>query len=311
MASELTGNYISNTFQKLLQVDPSLPSNGNVPFNINDAINNDYHTLVNGFAQKHQGVVIDQGGNDGGIFLKNTSQDPNVVYGMRYEGDGLKIFRRSSVEDQKLYIKNTGTVWVGDNYTPTADFNNHNLYVDKGIYFKENNDRSFITVGDGTSNAPNGRLYISAKNHYLHGEDPAFQQDGNDIRLGQVVDEAILESGIYFFDQTGQSPTEPYSQTIYQRIGNVVKCHTIYNHKAGNANGKFPIYIDGFGGCSTVVIGNGVNNANGGFGVEVQGTVGGNGLLDGYKIVNPTNSGHIWNNSFSRISWSYNLVPQP
>lgn len=124
--SNLTGTFIANTYQKLLQVDSQYGSIGTTaPFVTIDARTTTKYNLLNGLGQSVPYVVIDHtAAPDGSVFLKNTGKDPNSLWGIQIEnsGDnygssGLNFWRPSGSDESSgnnyLFLKNTGTTWVG------------------------------------------------------------------------------------------------------------------------------------------------------------------------------------------------------
>jgi hypothetical protein len=161
MSSDLTGKFIANTYQKLLQVDNDNGSNGNTaPFIIADARLDDKYNLLNGLGENVPYLVVDNTGNgNGSIFLKNTGKDPDSLWGFQIEdsGDtygssGLNFWRPSgSVNpgNKYLFLKNTGTTWVGfqsqDIFDDVIEYSSqgggtyrgtYTLYVSDGILVK-------------------------------------------------------------------------------------------------------------------------------------------------------------------------------
>ena len=124
--SNLTGTFIANTYQKLLQVDSQYGSIGTTaPFVTTDARTTTKYNLLNGLGQSVPYVVIDHtAAGDGSVFLKNTGKDPNSLWGIQIEnsGDtygssGLNFWRPSGSDESSgnryIFLKNTGTTWVG------------------------------------------------------------------------------------------------------------------------------------------------------------------------------------------------------
>jgi hypothetical protein len=122
--SNLTGKFISNTYQKLLQVDNINGANGDATLNMTDARTSTKYNLLNGLGQNVPYLVIDNTDNgNGSIFLKNTGKDSDSLWGIQIEdsGDvygssGLNFWRPSgslNEGNKYLFLKNTGTTWVG------------------------------------------------------------------------------------------------------------------------------------------------------------------------------------------------------
>lgn len=158
--SNLTGTFIANTYQKLLQVDSQYGSIGTTaPFVTNDARTTTKYNLLNGLGQSVPYVVIDHtAAGDGSVFLKNTGKDPNSLWGIQIEnsGDaygssGLNFWRPFGSDESSgnnyLFLKNTGTTWVGfqsqnifDDIIETSFIGGYRgtytLYVSDGILVK-------------------------------------------------------------------------------------------------------------------------------------------------------------------------------
>lgn len=143
--SNLTNTYIANTYQKLLQVDSQHSAVGSIPFDntdVQNAIDNDSATILNGLGQKQTAIIIDHDVqyNNGGVFLKNTSFIPGGMWGIQVaqagSESGLNFWGVGSIaQNYKLFLKNSGTLWVGynDSSVPGADESGYNLYVREGI----------------------------------------------------------------------------------------------------------------------------------------------------------------------------------
>lgn len=143
--SNLTNTYIANTYQKLLQVDSQHSAVGSIPFDntdVQNAIDNDSATILNGLGQKQTAIIIDHDVqyNNGGVFLKNTSFIPGGMWGIQVapagSESGLNFWGVGSIaQNYKLFLKNSGTLWVGynDSSVPGTDESGYNLYVREGI----------------------------------------------------------------------------------------------------------------------------------------------------------------------------------
>jgi len=151
--SNLAGNFISNTYQKILQTDSQFGHTGtNVPFTQANLVNTSKHSLLNGSGNKVQVIAIE--GSDGGtgLFLKNTTLDANGAWGLStLQADvansnseaGLSFWRPSPSSNSnlhKLFLKNTGTLWVGYQGSSSApgtgivpDVSGYSLYTKGGI----------------------------------------------------------------------------------------------------------------------------------------------------------------------------------
>ena len=150
--SNLTGTFIANTYQKLLQYDNINGSVGTTAvFNIADAISSSKYNLLNGLGQTMPGFVIDTTGDgDGGLMFKDSNSDPGALslgglwsiqtYETSNNEGGLNFWRPFGVtnpNNAKLFLKNTGSVWVGyqSSGAPSiqTDVTSYSLYVKNGI----------------------------------------------------------------------------------------------------------------------------------------------------------------------------------
>jgi hypothetical protein len=176
--SNLTGTFIANTYQKLLQYDNINGSVGTTAqFNIADAISSSKYNLLNGLGQTMPGFVIDTTGNgNGGLMFKDSNSDPgSLLFNLgglwsiqtfetsNSEG-GLNFRRPSGVtypNNAKLFLKNTGSVWVGyqgsGNPVIPTDVATYSLYVKDGIQVGQN------TAGN------NGRINLIGANPLENG----------------------------------------------------------------------------------------------------------------------------------------------
>jgi hypothetical protein len=132
MSSNLTGQFIANTFQNLLQIDSGNTSNST--------------TILNGLGQVKTSVAIDSNSDsNGGLFIKD-GQGPGRVMGIQYvnanDGEGLNFWTPGSI-NANLFLKRTGTTWVGYNSGGSVvvdpDVATYSLYVRDGVQVGENN----------------------------------------------------------------------------------------------------------------------------------------------------------------------------
>jgi hypothetical protein len=197
--SNLTGTFIANTFQKLIQVDSQYGATGSdVAFTQNDLVTTSKYSLLNGLGNKISAIAVESGSTGSGIFLKNTTIDPGDAWGIStlqadpFNGNvevGLSFWRPSpstSPNLHKLFLKNTGTTWIGyeglSGGSPgtgiVTDVATYSLYVKDGIQVGQN------TAGN------NGRINLIGANPlengaglFINGEHP-FQLErfstGND-----------------------------------------------------------------------------------------------------------------------------------
>jgi hypothetical protein len=143
--SNLAGNFISNTYQKILQTDKvNGPISSSPTINSVDILGGKY-TVLNGTGQAQAAIVIqDTSSNtNGGLFLQNTGKDPGSVWGIQieYSGDssntpGLNFWRPSgstNFGNYKLFLKNTGTSFIGYSSSLPNDVTGYSLYTKGGI----------------------------------------------------------------------------------------------------------------------------------------------------------------------------------
>jgi len=209
--SDLTGTFIANTYQKLLQYDNINGSVGTTAvFNIAHAISSSKYNLLNGLGQTMPGFVIDTTGNgNGGLMFKDSNSDPGSLlfnlgglwsiqtYETSNSEGGLNFRRPSGVtnpNNAKLFLKNTGSVWVGyqgsGNPVIPTDVANYSLYVKDGIQIGQN------TAGN------NGRINLIGANPlengagmFINGEYPfkiyryKHQSEFNDDRYRFIKDD--------------------------------------------------------------------------------------------------------------------------
>jgi hypothetical protein len=152
--SNLTGTFIANTYQKLLQVDSQYGATGSdVAFTQNDLVTTSKYSLLNGLGNKISAIAVESGFTGSGIFLKNTTIDPGDAWGIStlqadpFNGNvevGLSFWRPSPSTNpnlHKLFLKNTGTTWIGyeglSGGSPgtgiVSDVATYSLYVKDGI----------------------------------------------------------------------------------------------------------------------------------------------------------------------------------
>lgn len=150
--SDLKGNFISNTYQKILQVDSNFGATGSdASFNLSNISSTSNHSLLNGSGQKVQVLAIEGKDNYSGLFLKNTTLDINNAWGIStLRGDavngnndvGLSFYKLpvGSSNLHKLFLKNTGSLWVGYQGSASgagtgvkSDVSGYSLYVKDGL----------------------------------------------------------------------------------------------------------------------------------------------------------------------------------
>lgn len=167
MSSNLTNQFISNTFQNLVQIQGNRTNEGLAP--LVDINNLQAIKLLDGIGRMQQGIMLEHN-NGGGFFTKNTGFDgvwriqhrnlPNNEQGLNF---GFKP-DSSNFENAKLFIKNTGSVWVGfsegeiESDLPNLIFiAKTKFYIKGGIGIVDqfysnnlsyNNTLSFVNVGN-------------------------------------------------------------------------------------------------------------------------------------------------------------------
>lgn len=221
--SNLTGKFISNTYQKLLQLDNANGANGDAILDIPDAISTTKYNLLNGLGQNVPYLVIDNTFNgDGSVFLKNTVKDPDSLWGIQiensddtYGSSGLNFWRPfGSVNpgNKYLFLKNTGTTWVGfqsqdifddvieysirPGSTPPANYQGtYTLYVSDGILVKgvarqinANPPTESLAVGAPTNGSGIGNTRTHQK--LKLGDD---MEDGSNSQLSIISNNSRLQ----------------------------------------------------------------------------------------------------------------------
>lgn len=120
MSSNLTGTFISNTYQKIIQIDSDSVSGLPIDASVGSPDTSKF-TILNGLGEIKTSVAIDSSGNtNGGLFLKNTNGYGNV-FGIQVSetllGEkGLNFFKPISSTEKRnadIFLKSTGSVWVG------------------------------------------------------------------------------------------------------------------------------------------------------------------------------------------------------
>ena len=289
--SQLQGNQISDTFNKLIQIDTSLPVTGDYTFNFADALSSDVYTLLDGTGKRHKGIVIDQSNeSSGGLFLKNAA-----VYGFQNSGNKLKIIKDNGI--QLAFLRNTGTFHIGGHNI--SDITDYTLYVDRGI-----KSQNRITSSDGLSGNPNKRLNISARNHFI-----TTQPDGFNNYLNQTSDRGknydIFKSGIY---------SDSGIRILWQRSGSVVTCNGWIDHQQYGIPYSYdlPTYVSDTGlirqfedgNIYEGLIGNGTNTLKG----EIIVVPNGNDSFEIHHFNNNTNNESLTSTGVSYFSFSYRFV---
>jgi hypothetical protein len=178
MSSDLTRKFIANTYQKLLQVDNALGATGSdVTFDQTELVQSSKYSLLNGLGNKISAIAVESGSTGSGIFLKNTTIDPDGAWGIStlqadpFNGNvevGLSFWRPSPSNNpnlHKLFLKNTGTTWIGyEGLSGSApgtgivtDVATYSLYVKDGVQVGQN------TTGN------NGRINLIGANPLENG----------------------------------------------------------------------------------------------------------------------------------------------
>jgi hypothetical protein len=134
----LQGKFISATYQNLIQLDNGRGSVGSAP-NINNS-NLEAIRLLDGTGKSQQGIMLEHN-NSGGFFTRSISDDNTGAWRIQHrrlngqEGINFsRILPNGNSVNARLFIKNTGSVWVGFNEGEIfTDQSNNNLYVRNGI----------------------------------------------------------------------------------------------------------------------------------------------------------------------------------
>jgi hypothetical protein len=160
MSSNLTGQFIANTFQNLLQID-----SGNTPNST---------TILNGLGQVKQRVTVDSNSDpDGGLFIKD-GQGTGRIMGIQYvnsnNGEGLNFWTPNSI-NANLFLKRTGTTWVGYNsggsVVVDSDVATYSLYVKDGVQVGQN-----TTGNNGRINLIGSNPLENGSGMFINGEHP-------------------------------------------------------------------------------------------------------------------------------------------
>ena len=237
MSSNLTGTFIANTYQKLLQVDTDNGSVGSTaPFSATNAKTTSKHNILNGLGQSVGGLVIDQtgvSGFNGGLYLKNTTSgannDSKASWTLQTSGDGGFNISRGGEDNYKLFLKQSGSVWVGydNSNVPASDVSGYSLYVNNGIYMtgsnpgilaNENNFNFYMNSTSGTPYHPfkirrysmfwtspqvNNKTLVDEFSNTISSTDwsavvVGFNCDSNqDIRVNNLICMVYRNSGIW------------------------------------------------------------------------------------------------------------------
>lgn len=170
--SNLTGTFIANTYQKILQVDTNYGATGISSYNQTDNITTSKYTVLNGLGQIQKGLTIDSAGDsNAGLFIKDNS---NRLMGIQYQdavdGEGLNFWTPGSI-NANLFLKNTGSVWVGytsgSNIPVTSDVSGYSLYVKNGVQVGEN-----ATGNNGRINLIGANPLENGSGMFINGEYP-------------------------------------------------------------------------------------------------------------------------------------------
>ncbi len=274
--SNLTGTFIANTYQKLLQVDNINGSVGTTaPFDPTVANNTSKYTLLNGLGQSVGGVVIDQtgvSGFNGGLFLKNTStganNDGKGSWTLQTSGDGGLNISRNSDDNYLFFLKQSGSAFVGyKNATIPADISGYSLYVNDGIVSGErertkrhhgiplkdssNNEVcplfiSLVAYSNGTGNYPDYGLQGNVLANPFRSQGLNTSSYARTPLFGVTRDEHVLISGYTRIYGTG------YNNGAYFRVINarqnspwISQNFSTYGPSVTNAN-----FVDIFSGGS-------------------------------------------------------------
>lgn len=202
--SNLTGTFIANTYQKLLQVDTDNGQNGVASFDSLLARTTTKYNLLNGLGQTLPYLVLDSTSNgNGGIWLKdNTNDGTNNAWGIQISNSddssdtpGLNFWRpfnSSNFGNYKLFLKNTGSAWVGyggESNLPN-DVANYSLYVRNGIQVGQN-----TTGNNGRINLIGANPLENGAGMFINGEHPfriyrySIQGGGDDAIFRTIIDE--------------------------------------------------------------------------------------------------------------------------
>jgi hypothetical protein len=177
--SNLAGNFISNTYQKILQTDSQFGKVGDEPFNLNELDSGgSKNAVLNGSGKAMPGLVIDHTSTtNGGLFLQ-------AINGSSVEYQGIQLgnpsstntsawgmnFGKTSAFQHRMFLSNMGNLWVGymnDASNITAGVNSYSLYVSDGIQIGVNN-----TNGNGRINLVGNSPLENGAGFFINGESP-------------------------------------------------------------------------------------------------------------------------------------------
>lgn len=302
--STLSGNYIANTFTKLLQIDDSTSTSPFKEFDgsdLSDLNSNDKHAILNGSGEKVQAFLVDHSdaGGNGGIFIKDVNSDTSVwQFKLKLDNNepGLAIARTYG-GGTRLFLKNTGSLWVGDP-SVTSDDSNTSLYVKKGIRLG--------LGGQAIIKAPSQPLHLKASPSGVaessiglginaSGQPGANWANQQSPHSGQQHGSNMLQSGRVLDNDCNM---------VWQRVGNVVHVSGVKSFPSGPSI-TLPLYKGGWNSTTTYdyVIGNGIQSGSDNRIVEVHG--------DGLSTFHFKDrwGNIITNGAAIRFSMSYNIRP--
>jgi hypothetical protein len=275
--SNLTGTFIANTYQKLLQADTNYGSVGTTAtFSISNAVTTSKHTLLNGLGETVPGLAIDTTGNgNGGLMFKDTNSDPGGLWSIQtYETSnnegGLNFWRPNAGgnpndNNAKLFLKNTGTVWIGyqNSGAPIipVDVSGHSLYVKDGVKSGIYSGwADFPNSGEQSNfySLTNKVLQLGNNNEIFTSGISEFSSNTFfDNQLSNYCDDVSISNQFFLPQSTSDC------KIIWSRIGQVVFCsfiitNTTYLGESGNVQRAIiPVPVNTLSGYN--------NRGNGGF----------------------------------------------
>ena len=262
--SNLTGTFIANTYQKLLQVDNVNGASGTGSFTSIDQTNlnsTSKFDLLDGLGDTVPYLSVNHGGSPlGGIFLKNSPVETGT-WGIQIanSGDSLNTpglnIRKLGLNsgEAKLFLKRTGTAWIGYDGgflgTPPGledDVLRYSLYVKDGIRVGKNE-----TLSHGRINLIGANPLENGAGMFINGEYPfrtlryKYSANFNDDRTRKITDSdnttffstnewSAHVTGIYMNSNVNTSDAEGLTAIMINDSGSWAIKFNIFNDTAAD-----------------------------------------------------------------------------
>ena len=324
---DLTGKFIATTYQKLLQIDNSSNIESNSGsfdaanysnFDIDNNIYNDENSLLDGNGKYQQGFVIDhtQNGN-GGIYIKHKIKD-SYMWGSQIEvlngHSGLLWWQPWN--GNKLFLKNTGTLWVG-NPNIENDDSEVSLYVKKGIKIGLDNSADSHIKSTKSMTIESGISDSNYSSHIILGKTAENQPGPNYM---ESTSRAYVNPGVNIMQSGCYRDNGKVDLQNWIRVGDVV--HVVGYKQMDLDNGKlrFPILV-GNGANMEFIAGHGTYTDPNGEGIkacEIKRNAGSTDSVGFFSIMRPPTPPVNWLQPYElnysaggsvRFSYSYSLRP--